>query len=484
MSHSARASGQVDFDDVSHNDAIRLNDISRASLHHPHSEAKVGAASITKSVVQTYPAVLMETESEDVKYLFVLIGLPARGKSFISRKLARYLTWIGFDVKAFNLSEFRRKQKTEIDSSYYDPDKPENVEKRRQLATNVLKQLCDYLVAGGHLAIFDATNTSKSRQELVKSVVAEYSNSYPKLSFKIVWIESITNDEATIRATLQDMQESPDYAGRDVDDILKEVESKVNHYQKHYSTMDDESQTYIKVINGGKQIVVNRVEGYLLGRVVSFLMHLRTIKKTIFMSRHGESMYNVEGKIGGDSNLSERGMEYGASLAEFIQSQPETSSGLKIWCSTLKRTIQTASFIKGAKPLQWRALSEIEVGVCDGMTYEEIEQKFPDEFKARKTDKLRYRYPRGESYLDVIQRLEPVIYELERATCPVLVVGHRAVLRCLYAYFVDLPAEDVAHLKIPLHTVIKLIPNAYGTDVKTLEFGIGSVDQVEDQKLT
>ena len=46
----------------------------------------------------------------------------------------------------------------------------------------------------------------------------------------------------------------------------------------------------------------------------------------------------------------------------------------------------------------------------------------PEEFEARKRDKLRYRYPRGESYLDVIQRLEPVIFELERATSPVVVV--------------------------------------------------------------
>jgi broad specificity phosphatase PhoE len=44
-------------------------------------------------------------------------------------------------------------------------------------------------------------------------------------------------------------------------------------------------------------------------------------------------------------------------------------------------------------------------------------------------------YPRGESYSDVTKRLEPVIFELERQTQPVLVVAHRAVLRCLLGYF-------------------------------------------------
>ncbi len=50
------------------------------------------------------------------------------------------------------------------------------------------------------------------------------------------------------------------------------------------------------------------------------------------------------------------------------------------------------------------------------MSYEQIEEKYPDEYLARKKDKLRYRYPQGESYLDVVQRLEPVIFELESSS--------------------------------------------------------------------
>lgn len=68
-------------------------------------------------------------------------------------------------------------------------------------------------------------------------------------------------------------------------------------------------------------------------------------------------------------------------------------------------------------------------GICDGMTYEGIADKYPDEAAARKRDKLRYRYPAGESYMDVIQRVEPVIIELERERETVVVVAHQAVLR-------------------------------------------------------
>jgi 6-phosphofructo-2-kinase / fructose-2,6-biphosphatase 2 len=62
------------------------------------------------------------------------------------------------------------------------------------------------------------------------------------------------------------------------------------------------------------------------------------------------------------------------------------------------------------------------------MSYDEIKEKFPEEFKARDQNKFAYRYPRGESYEDLVVRLEPVMMELERQG-NVLVVSHQAVLR-------------------------------------------------------
>lgn len=70
------------------------------------------------------------------------------------------------------------------------------------------------------------------------------------------------------------------------------------------------------------------------------------------------------------------------------------------------------------------------------MTYEQIQAKYPEEFKARDQNKFAYRYPRGESYEDLVVRLEPVMMELERQG-NVLVVSHQAVLRCVLAYFLD-----------------------------------------------
>jgi len=81
----------------------------------------------------------------------------------------------------------------------------------------------------------------------------------------------------------------------------------------------------------------------------------------------------------------------------------------------------------------------------------------------------------GESYRDVVIRLEPVIMELERQE-NILIIGHQAILRCLYAYFHDLPQADLPYVKIPLHTVIKLTPKAYGCDEERYTLPIGAVD--------
>lgn len=126
-------------------------------------------------------------------------------------------------------------------------------------------------------------------------------------------------------------------------------------------------------------------------------------------------------------------LQYAQALAEFIRSQ--SIRELKVWTSHMKRTIETAEAL-GVPYEQWKALNEIDAGVCEEMTYEEIQERYPEEFALRDQDKYRYRYPKGESYEDLVQRLEPVIMELERQE-NVLVICHQAVMRCLLAYFLD-----------------------------------------------
>jgi 6-phosphofructo-2-kinase / fructose-2,6-biphosphatase 2 len=144
-----------------------------------------------------------------------------------------------------------------------------------------------------------------------------------------------------------------------------------------------------------------------------------------------------------------------------------------VWTSTLKRTVQTARFLPFEK-LEWKALDELDSGVCDGLTYSEIEDKFPEDFKARDHDKYNYRYLGGESYRDVVIRLEPIMMELERSE-NILIVTHQAVLRCIYAYFMNVEQEQSPWMEVPLHTLIQLTPRAYHTEEKRWKADIPAV---------
>lgn len=69
--------------------------------------------------------------------------------------------------------------------------------------------------------------------------------------------------------------------------------------------------------------------------------------------------------------------------------------------------------------------------------------------------------------MDVIQRLEPVVIEVERDRECICIVAHQAVLRALYGYFMNRSLEEVPHIDIPLHTLIELTPKADGTMAET-----------------
>lgn len=400
---------------------------------------------------------------EDRHLAIVLVGLPARGKTFTAAKLTRYLRWLGHDTKHFNVGKYRRlKHGANQSADFFRADNPEGMEARNEVAALAMEDMISWMQEGGQVGIFDATNSSRKRRNMLMKMAEG--------KCKIIFLESLCNDERIIERNIRlKIQQSPDYAEQpDFEAGLQDFKDRLANYEKVYETVEEGS--YIKMIDmasgHGGQIQVNNISGYLPGRIVFFLVNTHLTPRPILLTRHGESKDNVRGRIGGDTALSDAGEIYAKKLTNFIEKRLKSERAASIWTSTLQRTILTASPIVGFPKIQWRALDEINAGVCDGMTYEEIKKNMPEEYEARKKDKLRYRYPRGESYLDVIQRLEPVIIELERQRAPVVVISHQAVLRALYAYFADRPLKEIPHIEVPLHTIIEIQMGVTGVQEK------------------
>ncbi|KAL8136657.1 hypothetical protein V2J09_002658 [Rumex salicifolius] len=400
---------------------------------------------------------------EDRHLAIVLVGLPARGKTFTAAKLTRYLRWLGHDTKHFNVGKYRRlKLGTNQSADFFRGDNPEGLEARNEVAALAMEDMISWMHEGGQVGIFDATNSSRARRNLLMKLAEG--------NCKIIFLETLCFDERIIERNIRlKVQQSPDYAEEpDFEAGCRDFRNRLAYYEKFYEPVEEGS--YIKMIdmvsgNGG-QIQVNNISGYLPGRIVFFLVNTHLTPRPILLTRHGESRFNVRSRIGGDSVISDAGELYAKKLGTFVEKRLKSERAASIWTSTLQRSILTARHIGGFPKIQWRSLDEINAGVCDGMTYEEIKRNMPEEYESRKKDKLRYRYPRGESYLDVIQRLEPVIIELERQRAPVVVVSHQAVLRALYAYFADRPLNEIPHIEIPLHTIIEIQMGVSGVQEK------------------
>lgn len=295
-------------------------------------------------------------------------------------------------------------------------------------------------------------------------------------NFKLIWVESIcTLQDVIEKNILKTKVTSPDYKfWEDAEKAADDFRKRIGEYEKIYEPLgdkDSEDTCYIQLINQGARIVLRNIKGYIESKLVSFLLNLHTGDRPIYFSRHGECEYNISGKLGGDSLLTEEGVNYTSKLAHFFKEEKrnwtEYKEGPTVFSSTMKRSIDTAqklSFL--SEPIIVKGLDEISLGNCDGLSMDEIKINFAQEYVDWNNDKLKYRLPRGESFLDVIERIEPMIYEIERRTGPVILICHTGVIRCLYGYFACVPVEEIPSLDIPLHTIIKFIPEAYGFNEK------------------
>ncbi|NXH15805.1 F26L bisphosphatase, partial [Bucco capensis] len=153
---------------------------------------------------------------------------------------------------------------------------------------------------------------------------------------------------------------SPDYKGRAQDEVVLDFLQRIECYKATYESLDeqlDSDLSYIKIFEVGLRYLANRVQGHVQSRIAYYLMNMHVTPRCIYLSRHGESMLNLRGRIGGDAGLAPRGKQYAKALADFIQSQ--NIQDLKVWTSHLKRTIETGEAL-GVPYEPWKALNELD----------------------------------------------------------------------------------------------------------------------------
>jgi len=530
-----------------------------------------------------------------VRHVLCLIGLPERGKPFIAGRLEAYLSFFhGAEVRRFNINDYSKGTAgsdenadallTDLRAFMGSMSKVAGRNMDQAKACQEDSELIDANdtrrknVDSGKVAIIFCTDsvvtfkerwsgTSKERRRYVADTLRQDK----ALGAKLIFIEVIVNKPEIIEANIRAKRRALDQGEATATD-MRDHYKRVQQYQRMYVTLQDDGSeddlSYIKLYNYGGKVVTNRMHGYLRMRIAQFLTTIHTTPHVIYLSRHGQSEYNVLGKIGGNPPLSPPGAEYAERLGAWVpQNVWRDPHGrlikCRLWTSSLQRTILTAAHVphpllhigedlheaiaSGAycadpnaqspalsaaapaaslpvdtsplpashasvaaralleppltpqsspsafgmpaspfavprltepglktppmeegtydlanemweqmSPRVYRNLDEIFAGEYEGMTYEDIKRLQPDEAALRSMDKIGYRYPRGESYFDILARLDPLVHEMESYHEPLLIVSHQAVLRVLYAYLMGLSRTSAPKLEIPLHAVMKI----------------------------
>jgi len=517
------------------------------------------------------------------RHVVVMIGLPFRGKAHMARRLERYLEFFhGLHVELFDLNNFLGDDSKATSSRPFARTNSFQGARGDDEFLEALKTFFDgkhESAHAGRFAIVYPSDTygsllsgwsahSKGRRKWMRDFLQN------EMEANVIFIEIQADDSSSHREFYTERLRERLKSEKDVN-VKASMDSTLKAYSQHFVTLQEMDGTeadlsFIKLVNYNSKVVMNNMLSSFAGcSCAQFLASVHPYPRTIYLSRHGESVYNVEKKIGGDSPLSRLGEQYARRLAEFsrfvicqgssrfacvtlssaevsqiksllaTQSEYDDQKGLfaqgdwgcikdsgayavsqgmllvrmqigfaaefedapdnldaliaavgtgpvtfvlvdalsagakqtcaRLWTSSLRRTQQTAEHIQHPKldlpgggtweqmsHRTYRNLDEVYAGEFEGLTYDEVKRRAPLEASLRKLDKLGYRYPRGESYYDIITRLERTMIQAETIREPLLIIGHQAVHRLVYSFLRGIPREQATELPIPLHTVIRI----------------------------
>ena len=161
---------------------------------------------------------------------------------------------------------------------------------------------------------------------------------------------------------------------------------------------------------------------------------------SLYVTRHGETDYNVENLVCGRSNanLTKLGMQQAKNLQERLKDIDYQY----LYVSPLKRAIDTAKYanVKELEMIIEPRIQEINFGIYEGVP------RSSDGFLENKYN-LGYRYPTGESFVELCVRVYSFLDEIKKQAIEsdVLLVCHGAVCRAINTYFNDMTNDEIFH---------------------------------------
>ena len=156
--------------------------------------------------------------------------------------------------------------------------------------------------------------------------------------------------------------------------------------------------------------------------------------------RHALTVDNQKSRLSGhiDSSISEEGKEQIDKITNYLKDFDID----KIYTTTSSRTKDTVkklSELKSIEIIEKESLKEISFGDFEGLTFDEIKDKYPKEFQDMIEKGYEYKYPNGESLIDSYNRvcieLDNIISNNDNRT--ILICSHGGTIRNIITYLIS-----------------------------------------------
>lgn len=205
--------------------------------------------------------------------------------------------------------------------------------------------------------------------------------------------------------------------------------------------------------------------------------------KRIYLIRHGQTDWNVEGRWQGslDVPLGEVGHKQARALAEALIDRPINA----IYSSDLIRALATAEPLAKSRRLpvmRDARLRELNLGVLQGLTHDEIVMKYPAEMKGMEADYMDYVVPEGESRRTLQARAfdawQEIVTTEEKA--PIAIFTHGGTIRLLLMKLFPNEMERLTKVRIT-NTCVTTI-DADGESVQLID--LANVTHLENVVLS
>lgn len=170
----------------------------------------------------------------------------------------------------------------------------------------------------------------------------------------------------------------------------------------------------------------------------------------IYLIRHGQVAGFDQPRYNGQTDVALT--DFGIEQYHLLKERLADKNISACYSSDLSRCTTGAAIICAARdirPSVHPELRELNIGVWEGLAWQEIQARWPDGWKARLADLVNYRVPEGENLLDVAGRVMPVvnsIVERHRGE-EVLVVAHGGVNRIILLNAIGAPLAGMFNIE-------------------------------------